>query len=363
MVSTDDLPLRDELRGQHPYGAPFVDVPIRLNTNENPFGPSDELVQSLVRRVAESAGSLNRYPDREATELRSALARYVTGATDCDVTAAQIWPANGSNEVLQQLLQAFGGYGRAAMGFEPTYSMHRIICRGTGTAYLESPRAENFSLPIESAVAAVKQDQPDVVFLCSPNNPTGTAVDPDFVSAVYAATGGLVVVDEAYAEFSRQQSAVTALPGRPRLVVVRTMSKAFALAGARVGYAIADSAIIEALQLVRLPYHLSSVTQSVALAALEHSRELLEHVNELKDQRDRIVEELSGLGYPCIESDANFVLFAVDDSSTVWQSLLDSGVLIRDVGISGYLRVTAGTPVETRAFLDAVRHLTKEGVQ
>jgi len=362
MTSARDLPVRDDLRGERPYGAPLIDAAIRLNTNENPFAPSSELVGALTRRVTEAALTLNRYPDIEASRLRDALAQYVTDDTGRTVTSRQIWPANGSNEILQQLLQAFGGPGRTALGFEPTYSMHRLICRGTGTRYHAAPRATDFSLPVELVARAVADIRPDVVFLCSPNNPTGSALAPEVVAAVCDATPGLVIVDEAYGEFSKQASAVTALVDRPRLVVVRTMSKAFALAGARVGYAIADPAVVETLQLVRLPYHLSSLTQAVALAALDHAGELLAHVDELVVQRDRISTELSGLGYAVADSDANFVFFAVNDESAAWQSLLDRGVLVRDMGIPGYLRVTAGTAAETTAFLDAVRQIAKENV-
>jgi histidinol-phosphate aminotransferase len=362
MAAVEDLPVRDDLRGQRPYGAPQIDVPVRLNTNENPFGPSPGLVQDVGQRVRDAAATLNRYPDREVRALRTALARYATTATGREITDEQVWPANGSNEVLQQLLQAFGGPGRRALGFEPSYSMHRLICRGTGTAYEVAQRSPDFSLPADQAVAAVAKSQPDVVFLCSPNNPSGTALDPDVVAAVYDATSGVVIVDEAYGEFSNRPSAATALDGRPRLVVVRTMSKAFAMAGARVGYVLADPGVVDALQLVRLPYHLSAVTQAVALAALAHADELLAHVEELKQQRDRIVTELEALGHVVIESDANFVFFHVDDQSAAWQALVDLGVLVRDVGVPGYLRVTAGTPDETSSFLDAVRQISKENV-
>ena len=275
----------------------------------------------------------------------------------------QVWPANGSNEVLQQVLQAFGGPDRTALGFEPTYSMHRLIARGTGTTYVNHSRASDFSLSVDVAVAAVRDHQPDIVFLCSPNNPTGTALEPAVVDAVCDTASGMVVVDEAYGEFSKRPSAVGVLNGHDRLVVVRTMSKAFALAGARIGYAVTAPEVVMALQLVRLPYHLSAVTQAVGLAALDHTAELLGWVDELKRQRDRIATDVSGLGYLVVESDANFVFFGgVPDQSNLWHQLLDASVLIRDVGIPGYLRVTAGTEQETTAFLDAMRQITKENV-
>jgi histidinol-phosphate aminotransferase len=368
-----DLPLRDDLRGQTPYGAPQIDVAVRLNTNENPFAPSAAVRESIVERVSAATAGLNRYPDRDAVDLRVALAGYVQGRTGSSVSADQVWPANGSNEVLQQVLQAFGGPTRKAIGFEPSYSMHRLICRGTGTEYVGLDRADSFTLTPERVRSAVIEHDPDVVFVCTPNNPTGTVAGLDVVEAAYDATRGVLVVDEAYAEFSDSPSATTLLPGRERLVVVRTLSKALELAGARIGYAVAAPSVIDALQLVRLPYHLSSVTQAVGLAALEHSAELLRWVDELKVQRDRISATLTDLGYLVHPSEANFVFFGgIGDSSgdeagdrsgnqaALWTALVEASVLVRDVGVPGHLRVTAGTPDETSAFLTAITAITKE---
>jgi len=258
--------LRQDLRGRTPYGAPQLDVAVRLNTNENPHPPSAALVEDLGKRVAEAARTMNRYPDREATTLRTELAAYLTRTTSEPIETAQVWAANGSNEILQQLLQAFGGAGRTALGFEPTYSMHGLIAQSTQTTYLPTERQPGFVLEPTSAALVVHEHQPDVVFICSPNNPTGTALDPGVIEAVYDAAPGLVVVDEAYAEFSHRPSAIALLPGRERLVVTRTMSKAFAFAAARLGYLAADPAVVDALQLVRLPYHLSVLSQAAALA-------------------------------------------------------------------------------------------------
>jgi histidinol-phosphate aminotransferase len=351
MTRLDELPLRDDLRGHAPYGAPQLDVPVRLNTNENPHPPPAELVADLAAAVTAVAGDLNRYPDREAAALRADLAAYLGRG----MTASQVWPANGSNEVLQQVLQAFGGVGRSALGFEPSYSMHRLISSSTSTRWVAVPRGEDFALDADLGARSVAAVQPDVVFLCSPNNPTGTALDADVVAAVYDAAPGMVVVDEAYAEFSRRPSALDLLPGRPRLVVTRTLSKACALAGARVGYLVGDPAVVEALQLVRLPYHLSSVTQVVARVALSHRAELLASVAEVMAERDRLVDELRTLGVRVVDSDANFVLFGgFEDQSAVWWALLDRGVLVRDVGLSGWLRVTAGTHDEVSASMREV---------
>jgi histidinol-phosphate aminotransferase len=353
--------LRPDLRDRAPYGAPQLDVPVRLNTNENPHPPSPELAAEIGAAATAEAMGLNRYPDREALLLRSDLAVYLdsrTAGRTAPLTAAGVWAANGSNEVLQQLLQAFGGAGRRALGFEPSYSMHRLISSATGTGWVQAARAPDFALPVADAVAAVRQTRPDVVFLCSPNNPTGTALDLDTVAAVVDAAPGLVVVDEAYAEFSTRPSAVGLLEGRPRLVVTRTMSKAFALAGARVGYLAADPAVVDALKLVRLPYHLSALTQVTARAALRHAGELLATVEVVKAQRDRIVTELRAAQLDVVDSDANFVLFGrFPDQGAVWTELLDHGVLVRDVGLDGWLRVTAGTDDEVSAFLQAIKEI------
>ncbi|MEV4868706.1 histidinol-phosphate transaminase [Streptomyces syringium] len=361
----DDLPVRDELRGKSPYGAPQLDVPVRLNTNENPYPLPEPLVARIAERVTEAARHLNRYPDRDAVELRTELAKYLTRTAGHEVGLANVWAANGSNEVLQQLLQTFGGPGRTAMGFEPSYSMHALISRGTGTGWIAGPRTDDFTVDVDAAVRAIGEQRPDVVFICSPNNPTGTAVDAGTVLRLYeaaqAAKPSIVVVDEAYGEFSHHPSLLPLIEGRPHLVVSRTMSKAFGAAGLRLGYLAAHPAVVDAVQLVRLPYHLSSVTQATALAALEHTDTLLAYVEALKAERDRIVTELRAMGCEVTESDANFVQFGrFEDSHAAWQAILDHGVLVRDNGVPGWLRVTAGTPAENDAFLDAVRAIRKE---
>ncbi|SDQ52901.1 histidinol-phosphate transaminase [Quadrisphaera sp. DSM 44207] len=355
-----DLPLREDLRGRSPYGAPQLDVPVRLNTNENSHPVPPAVVEAIVEAVRAEAGQLNRYPDREAVALRADLARHLGHG----LTAERVWAANGSNEVLQQLLQAFGGPGRTALGFTPSYSMHPILATGTGTAWVDGRRDPDFGLDPWRVADQVRELAPDVVFLTSPNNPTGTALPLDVVETAYEQARGIVVVDEAYAEFARPgtPSALTLLPGRPRLVVTRTMSKAFTLAGARVGYLAADAAVVDALHLVRLPYHLSALTQAAARAALAHADQLLATVDAVKAQRDRIVAALPGLGLTPVPSDANFVLVGgLDDARAVWEGLLERGVLVRDVGIPHHLRVTAGTAEETTAFLGALAEVLAAG--
>lgn len=345
-----DLPIRPDLASRHPYGAPQLDVPVRLNTNENPYPPSAALTADITAAVAQVAAGLNRYPDRDVVALRSALAHYVGHG----LTGANTWAANGSNEIIQQVLQAFGGPGRRALGFEPSYSMHPLISQTTATAWIAAERTSDFSLDPDQAAAAVRRHGPDLVFLTSPNNPTGSATPLDVIEAVCAAAPGMVVLDEAYAEFARDPAAtaLTLLPRFPRLVVVRTMSKAFAMAGARIGYLAADPAVVDALQLVRLPYHLSTVTQAVGLTALRHSAELLASVAAICAERDQLVADLRDLGLTAADSDANFVLFGrFADRRAVWHALLDRGVLIREVGPPEWLRVSIGTRAETATFL------------
>ena len=352
-ATLDDLPIRDDLRGLRPYGAPQASLPIALNVNENTHPVPQDVADDILDAIARALRDINRYPDREFTALREAFAAYLGHG----LAPEQIWAGNGSNEVLQQLLQAFGGPGRTAMGFAPTYSMYPLLTRGTGAEWIAGTRDVDFTLSAESAAAQVRDAAPDVVFLCTPNNPTGTPLGLDVVAAVYEAADGLVIVDEAYQEFAPrdERSALTLLPGRPRLAVSRTMSKAFAFAGARVGYLAADPVLIDALRLVRLPYHLSALTQAAATAALQHSDTMLAMVDEIVAQRDRISATLPALGYEPYESWANFVLFGgVDDPAAVWRALYDRGVLIRDVGLPGHLRVTAGTEEETTSFLDAL---------
>jgi len=353
MSGLEDLPLREDLRGLTAYGAPQLDVAVRLNTNENPYPPPPELIADLRDSVAAAAASMNRYPDRDAIELRAALAAYLGHGLHLD----QVWAANGSNEIIQQLLQAFGGSGRSALGFTPTYSMHRLIALATGTRWLGSPRATDFTMSIDSVVDDVRRHSPDVVFLCSPNNPTGTALDPEVLAAVLDVAPAMVIVDEAYAEFSHRPSLLPTLPGHPRLVITRTMSKAFGFAGARLGYLAADPSVVDALALVRLPYHLSALTQAAALAALRHADATLAQVAQLCADRDRMVISLRDRGFEVVDSDANFVLFGgLGDEKAVWQALLDQGILIRDVGLAGWLRVSVGTSAECEAFIDALDH-------
>jgi histidinol-phosphate aminotransferase len=349
----EDLPLRDDLRGMTPYGAPQAPLPIALNVNENTHPVPEEVADDILGQIARSLHDINRYPDREFVELREAFADYLGEG----LTVDQMWAANGSNEVLQHLLQAFGGPGRTAMGFAPTYSMYPLLTRATGASWIAGTRDADYQLSADSVASQIADADPDVVFLCAPNNPTGTPMELDVVAAAYEASRGIVIVDEAYQEFAPHDapSAITLLDGRERLVVSRTMSKAFAFAGARVGYLAADPAVIDALRLVRLPYHLSALTQAAALAALRHADLMLGMVDEIVAQRDRISATLEALGYVAHESWTNFVLFGgVDEPTATWQALYDRGVLIRDVGIPHHLRVTAGTEAETTAFLEAL---------
>jgi histidinol-phosphate aminotransferase len=361
VTSLADLPIREDLRGLSPYGAPQKHVRIQLNVNENTHPIPDDVAASIAESLATAIRTVNRYPDREFSSLRDALAEYLGHGLGRE----NIWAANGSNEVLQQLLQAFGGPGRSVLGFSPTYSMHSIIAAGTSTRWIDGERDAEYRISPQTAVRWIERGRPDIVFFCSPNNPTGTPLSLETIAAAYDATDGMVVVDEAYAEFAPAAvpTALTLLEGRPRLVVSRTMSKAFAFAGARVGYLAADPAVTDAMRLVRLPYHLSALTQAAAVAALAHTREMLAMVDDIKAQRDRLLIELPRLGYLAHESWANFVLFGgVSDPNGVFEKLLERDIIIRDLGIPGHLRVTAGTEGEVTEFLDALAHVGESGV-
>jgi histidinol-phosphate aminotransferase len=359
-VTLADLPLRDDLRGKTPYGAPQLKVPVRLNTNENPHPPTQALIDDVTRSVGDAAAELHRYPDRDAVALRTDLAFYLTTQTGVALTVENLWAANGSNEILQQLLQAFGGPGRSAIGFVPSYSMHPIISDGTRTEWLQAARAHDFSLDMDVAVAAIKDRQPDVVFVASPNNPSGQSVSLDELRQLLdTMSAGVLILDEAYGEFSSRPSAVQLIDEYPtKLVVTRTMSKAFAVAGGRLGYLIAAPAVIDAMLLVRLPYHLSSVTQAAARAALRHADDTLGSVAKLIAERERVSEAFTGMGFRVIPSDANFLLYGeFTDAPATWQRYLDAGVLIRDVGIPGYLRATIGLWHENDVLLEVSARL------
>jgi len=371
VVDTDiRLPLRADLAGEQPYGAPQLDVPHLLNVNENPYSPPEAVVQDVAAAVREAVGGLNRYPDRDFLTLRSRLAEYLATESGAEQLAAEnIWAGNGSNEVMIHLLQAFGGPGRSVLSFTPTYSMYPEYARDTLTSYSTAPRRDDFTVDIDEAIATIGSRRPAVVLLASPNNPTGTALPLEDVRALAAATtdtgpdgaATVLVIDEAYAEFRREEtpSASTLVGQFPHLAVARTMSKAFALAGARLGYLAAPAPLVDCLRIVRLPYHLSAITQAVAGAALDHRDLLQGQVAELRDRRDETVGWLRERGWTVAESDANFVLFGLfEDRHRIWQGLLDRGVLIRETGPHGYLRTSIGTAEDMAAFRGALEEVT-----
>jgi len=344
------LPIRDELKNVSPYGAPQIDVPVKLNTNENPYSPPPALVEAIAKNVAAIGANLNRYPDRDAVELRTSLAKYVLRDTGVAVSTEQIWAANGSNEIMLQILQAFGGPGRKALTFSPTYSMYAEYARDTNTEFVSVSRREDFSVDAELILSAMSIHRPHVVFLTSPNNPTGTALNLDVLDVILKSVPNtIIVVDEAYAEFRREgvDSAVSRVAKYSNLVVTRTMSKAFALAGVRLGYLISSAEMVTALQLVRLPYHLSSVTQVVANTALGFADELQKDLDQIRASRDEFVDWSGQNGFEAAQSDANFVLLGqFADRDAAWQALVDRGVLVREVGPDHWLRITIGTASE-----------------
>ena len=345
------LPLRQNLRELSPYGAPQIPAEAVMNTNENPYAPSPELAQAIAERVSEVALTLNRYPDRDAIALRKKLADFINGLSGTQLSEKNIWAANGSNEIIQSLFMAFGG--GAALGFTPSYSMHPLIAKVTQVQWLNGIRREDFSLDIDSAIAQIQREKPALTFITTPNNPTGSAVTVEEIEKIAKNTSGLLVIDEAYAEFSEEKSAVSLIEKYPHVVVIRTMSKAFAFAGVRLGYLVADPAVIDAMFLVRLPYHLSALTQAAAEVALDFKDELLGTVAQLRNDRELVARQLTEMGLTVIPSASNFLLFSGFDmpSAQLWQKLLDRGVLIRDVGLLGYLRVTIGNEAENKKFI------------
>jgi histidinol-phosphate aminotransferase len=345
------LPLRQNLRELSPYGAPQIPAEAVMNTNENPYAPSTELARAIAERVSEVALTLNRYPDRDAVTLRSKLADFINQLSGTHVSVKNIWAANGSNEIIQSLFMAFGG--GAALGFTPSYSMHPLIAKVTQVQWLNGNRREDFSLDIDSAIAQIQREKPALTFITTPNNPTGSAVTFEEIEKIAKNTSGLLVIDEAYAEFSEEKSAVSLIEKYPHVVVIRTMSKAFAFAGVRLGYLVADPAVIDAMFLVRLPYHLSALTQAAAEVALDFKDELLGTVAQLRNDRELVARQLTEMGLTVIPSASNFLLFSGFDipSAQLWQKLLDRGVLIRDVGLLGYLRVTIGNEAENKKFI------------
>ena len=348
------LPLRESLRPLTPYGAPQVSAAASLNTNENPYSPSPALQKAITDAVAKVAANLNRYPDRDATTLRTKLADYINELSSTKFSADNIWAANGSNEIIQSIFLAFAS--GSVLGFTPSYSMHPLIAKVTQVQWLNGNRREDFTLDIDSAIEQIQRDKPTLTFITTPNNPTGSAVTIEEIEKVAKSTSGLLIVDEAYAEFSDEISAVTLIQKYPHVVVIRTMSKAFAFAGVRLGYLIADPAVIDAMFLVRLPYHLSALTQAAAEVALDFKSELLGTVAQLRVDRDRVAAQLSEIGLTVIPSASNFLLFTGFDmpSAQLWQAMLDRGVLIRDVGLLGYLGVTIGNEAENKKFIDSL---------
>jgi histidinol-phosphate aminotransferase len=343
---------RQGLRDVPPYQAPQFDVPVRLNTNECPYGLPPGFVDDVV--VALRTIEFNRYPDREAADLRDAIAAYAEQPRE------RVWPANGSNEIIQQLLLAYGGPGRMCVLFTPTYVLHAHLAWMTHTEVARVDTPEPFAIG-DAQVREAKDADAAIAFVCSPNNPTGNAQPIEVVEELARSTDALVIVDEAYVEFGGV-SAAGLVASNPNVVVVRTFSKAFALAAARIGYCIASPDVIDDLQRVRLPYHLSAQSQAVGLAALRHRDEALAILDAIRTERDRMFEGLERLeGVRPYPSEANFVLFRTERPNVqVFEGLLERGVLVRDMSaaVPGCLRVSAGTPQETHRFLEALREVS-----
>jgi len=358
------LPIRADLYGISPYGAPQISDVVALNTNENPFELPKTVQDAIVSRVSEVVHSLNRYPDRDAEALRSKLAEYISKTTDTNVTRENIWAANGSNEILQTIMIACGGADHLALGFTPSYSVHPLIAQLTRTPWFAGTRDQDFAIDIAVAKKLILEKNPSLIFVTTPNNPSGTSTPLTHIrelADLAGQVGALLIVDEAYAEFSQEASAVGLIADFQHVVVVRTMSKAFAFAGTRLGYLVAHPAVVNAALIARLPYHLSSITQAAAEVALDHAELMQGEIATIVSERSRVAEAIASMGYKPVPSAANFILFSgfTDEASAVWQRLLDQGILIRDIGLRGYLRVTIGTPAENDQFIAALRGITE----
>jgi histidinol-phosphate aminotransferase len=343
---------RSDLTDLRPYRAPQLDAPVKLNTNESPYPPPETFIKELAQAV--SSLPLNRYPSRDFVEARRALAGYLGTLTD------RVWMANGSNEVILQLLLAFGGTDRKVMTFEPTYTMHAQITRISGTRHMRARRNPDYSLHPEATIQAIELYRPDIVFLCSPNNPTGNSDSEEILAQVCRATQGLVILDQAYVEFSNANHSKL-IEEHENLVVTRTFSKAWRLAGARIGYLMAPPNVLEEIQKVRLPYGFSALSQAVVMTAMNHVGEMLATVEAIRYERQRLYRELSTTkGITAFPSEANFILFRCDSkpAEEVFNSLLARGVLVRDFsdisGCEGCLRVTVGTMEQDERFLEAL---------
>ncbi|MDQ3645655.1 MAG: histidinol-phosphate transaminase [Actinomycetota bacterium] len=348
------IKVRSDLEGAAPYVAPQQPARFRMNTNESPYAPPAALIERVADEIKDLA--LNRYPDRDAGRLHDAIARHV------DWPREGLWVANGSNEVFMHLFLAFGGPSRCSMTFEPTYALHSLIPAIAGTRTVQLARDDLFQIDVDLALDAIERERPDIVIVCSPNNPTGDTEPLAAIEAMLEVAPGIVVVDEAYAEFAAaSENALPLLADHPNLVLTRSFSKAWRLAGARIGYMLADPELVTELARVRLPYHLSAITQIIGEAAIDHSAETLSFVRAIAHERDRIAVELHALGVRSFPSRANFVLFEVDDPQEVFTGLLERGVLVRRYpgvpSLARCLRVTAGLAEESEAFLTAMREV------
>lgn len=350
------LPLKSALSDSSVYGAPQISQVIKLNTNENPFPLPAKVVSEISEEIKQVATDLNRYPDRDAISLRQSLATYICKDVS-GINIDNIWAANGSNEILQQLFLAYAS--GLCLGFTPSYSVHPLIAKITSSSWKSSPLTQEFKLDADALISAINKENPSLIFITTPNNPTGGVVKYEVLEKIAASLldkKTLLVIDEAYAEFSTEKTAVNLIQKYPQVVVVRTMSKAFAFAGARVGYLVANKAVIDGLKIVRLPYHLSSLTQAAALIALKNTELMQGQITQIIKSREIVKNGLEKLGLKVVDSGANFLFFTgfKQGSDQLWQQLLDQQVLVRDVGYPAFLRVSIGTESENEKFLQSI---------
>ena len=360
MMSKKPL-VRDDLNILKGYHSPQLDVPVKLNTNESPFSLPDGFLEELSSALEKL--DLNRYPKRDANELCLSIAERES------LNENQVFAANGSNEIIQSIFLAFGGHNRSVLIFEPTYAMHSQIAKITGTRVVSGLREIDFQVNADAALRLIDKEKPEIVFLCSPNNPTGNLESEALIKSILANlndSGGLLVLDEAYKEFANQSLSLTVDEGS-NLIFLRTFSKVWKLAGIRLGYLLAPEWCIDEIKNVSLPYHLDSIKQKAGVLALKHENEMLAQLENVKEEKNRVYENLLDFSVNVWPSEANFLLFKPNeiDGYKLWSDLFEKGVLVRDCssweGLEGCLRVTIGNPEENTRFLEALQEILNNG--
>jgi len=347
--------VKDKVKSLKAYHVENIDCEIKLHANENSFPPPPEILKQFEEIF--KATELNRYPDPHCSALKQTLSKRL------GVAPENLAIGNGSDELIQILLQIFCD-PQETVGFpDPTFAMYAIIAQGMGLQLQTHPLDEQWDFKAVPFLETLEKSEARIAFLSYPNNPTGNCFSAPEVQKVIESFSGIVVVDEAYHDFARK-SFLSQLPRHNNLVILRSLSK-IGLAGLRVGYAVADPIIIDQIDKIRLPYNSNSLSQNLTNRLLNHFAPVQRQIDELLAERDRMIRGLSKFKQLTVfPSDANFVLFRVEqDSQALFQQLMEKGILIRDLGshprLTNCLRVTIGTPNENKSFLEQMAHIIK----